>query len=243
MTNPRWRAVHGQVLAGLDRTGEIAAETGLSTSYTSRALGALVDLGLVRKIGHGRYGAGPAVWPGRPSGRPKPVAVYRFFDAAGQLIYVGQTADPKERFRRHSAESDWWSEVAHRLVDWWPDKAAAVAEEARLVAEQSPRYNVQHSPVVVRARNRRRSGGSLEDIRAAMRGQRCVRTVILLGRLAERQPDIYDQWTPGDLGAFVSSHGFAVRKRLKGGQSCLVLEEVEAALAAGQQTDSAEEVA
>lgn len=54
------RAVYEQVRNGRQRTGEIADAAGLQKPATSKALGALADLGLVHRIAHGRHGLGPA---------------------------------------------------------------------------------------------------------------------------------------------------------------------------------------
>jgi hypothetical protein len=159
---------------------------------------------------------------------PDTVAVYRLYDANGQLLYVGQSRNPKARFITHAREVDWWEEVAHWAVEWWSDRYAARTQEQLLIAELSPRYNIAHAPLVVRARRPRRPDGAIGDVLLAMREEACVRTVVVLGRLASHNPDLYDEWTPGDLKAFLRSFGVEVRKRLTG-QSCLVLEEVQTA--------------
>jgi len=71
----------------------------------------------------------------------KPTAVYRIFDAAGQLLYVGLTADPDQRFRTHSRMTPWWSEVAATELHWFATHMAAWDSEKRAIDEEGPRYN------------------------------------------------------------------------------------------------------
>ncbi|MBV9922754.1 MAG: ATP-binding protein, partial [Pseudonocardia sp.] len=74
----------------------------------------------------------------------------------------------------------------------------------------------------------------LMNMRQAMRGEDVVRTVVILGRLMEDWPEIYEQWGSDDMSKVINAyaavgHDIAVRKR-QSGQSCLVLEELETAL-------------
>jgi len=100
--------------------------------------------------------------------------------------------------------------------------------------------------VAKRAIERRRKAGSvphiiegnvitvdhLADIHAAMRGEKRVRTVVVLGRLIEDNASVYEPWGFDDLASAVREYahlGLDVRKY--GGDSVLRLEEVEQALA------------
>lgn len=69
-------------------------------------------------------------------------ALYRFYDAAGQLLYVGITGDAKARWRQHAKEKEWWPQVAHKRIAWFSSRdEAAVAERLAIVAE-APRFNI-----------------------------------------------------------------------------------------------------
>lgn len=72
---------------------------------------------------------------------PRQTAVYRLYDAAEKLLYVGITYDTKIRFADHKANKDWWSDVVVREVRWLADRDAAWAEEQRVIDEEYPRYN------------------------------------------------------------------------------------------------------
>lgn len=82
-------------------------------------------------------------------------AVYRFYNAAGELLYVGKTVDVAARFAQHAASKDWWPEVEMRrtLVTWHPSEAEALRVEEREIKTTLPRYNRQHNgdnPLAVR---------------------------------------------------------------------------------------------
>ncbi|MQT03147.1 hypothetical protein FF041_24040 [Streptomyces jumonjinensis] len=68
-------------------------------------------------------------------------AVYRLFDSGDQLLYVGVAHDPKMRFRQHRREKWWWPQVAVREVEWFTDRAGALAAEEWAIERERPRYN------------------------------------------------------------------------------------------------------
>lgn len=72
-------------------------------------------------------------------------ALYRFHATDGTLLYVGITADPGARWRKHAHEKPWWHDVATITVETHPNRAAVLqAERAAIITEQ-PRYNVVHN--------------------------------------------------------------------------------------------------
>jgi predicted GIY-YIG superfamily endonuclease len=74
-----------------------------------------------------------------------PHALYRFFDAGGQLLYVGISLDPGARWKQHRSDKPWWGEVATVTVEPHETRAAVVqAERAAIIAEK-PKYNVVHN--------------------------------------------------------------------------------------------------
>lgn len=81
-----------------------------------------------------------------------PQALYRFFDEAGDLLYVGVTADLGGRWKAHSKDKPWWSDVRSCTVEPHPDRAAVLAAERSAIESERPRYNVVHNG---RRKNRR----------------------------------------------------------------------------------------
>lgn len=70
-----------------------------------------------------------------------PTAVYRLWDADGQLLYVGCSHDPRARYVEHERLQPWWPAV-DRYEEIWCDtrKEAEAAERIAIGAEQ-PAYN------------------------------------------------------------------------------------------------------
>jgi predicted GIY-YIG superfamily endonuclease len=70
-------------------------------------------------------------------------AVYRFFDAGDNLIYVGITVDLMTRWRYHEKNADWWSKQARIEVVWHESRATADAEETEAIRTEGALRNVQ----------------------------------------------------------------------------------------------------
>lgn len=68
-------------------------------------------------------------------------AVYRLYDAAAQLLYVGIAEDFDSRFRQHSYNKAWWSDIRHKDVIWFNRRIDALAEEARAIEHEQPIHN------------------------------------------------------------------------------------------------------
>ena len=75
-------------------------------------------------------------------------AVYRFFGADGVLLYVGVTNDVGHRWKKHSAEKPWWSDVQRQTVDWYPSRDAALEHEGAAIKAEHPQYNIMHAMTV-----------------------------------------------------------------------------------------------
>lgn len=72
-------------------------------------------------------------------------AVYRLYDAADGLLYVGITLDIGRRFTTHAADKPWWSAVARIAVQHYPTRAQAVEAERAAIVADKPAWNVQHN--------------------------------------------------------------------------------------------------
>lgn len=69
-------------------------------------------------------------------------ALYRLFNEAEQLLYVGVTSHLEKRWEFHRRHKGWWPEVRIREIEWFPDRTAALKREAAEIAERGPRYNL-----------------------------------------------------------------------------------------------------
>ena len=82
-------------------------------------------------------------------GASLPHHLYRCYDAAGLLLYVGVTSNPKRRLTSHKSSR---SHVSRALValmdrfevdaDTYPDKAASESAEAQAIATEQPLLNI-----------------------------------------------------------------------------------------------------
>ena len=71
--------------------------------------------------------------------------LYRFFDANDELLYVGISMTPWERFRQHRQDKSWWVDIRKTTMEPYPSRAAVMAAERTAIIEERPRYNVVHN--------------------------------------------------------------------------------------------------
>jgi hypothetical protein len=96
-------------------------------------------------------------------------AVYRFYDANEQLLYIGMTGgSPYMRWTDHRRDSAWWSLAAYVSILWVAGgrDACAAVERAAIRAERPP-YNKEHNRPRVRMELRLDTGpdGIVEQLR------------------------------------------------------------------------------
>lgn len=72
--------------------------------------------------------------------------LYRAYAHTGTLLYVGKTADPGVRLRKHAEGKDWWAEVATIQLNHYRSQDALDRAERRAIATELPVYNVQYNP-------------------------------------------------------------------------------------------------
>lgn len=73
----------------------------------------------------------------------RPAAVYRMYDAEGDLLYVGCSVQWPTRLEQHIGDKHWFEIVAVVQVEHFDDWGDALSAEATALAEESPRYNVK----------------------------------------------------------------------------------------------------
>lgn len=155
---------------------------------------------------------------------PDTVAVYRLYDVTGVLLYVGQCMYPKRRFADHAKDQKWWPDVACWRVEWWPSRAAAMREEARVIQFENPLHNTMHQLAPRGGRGRMPGQGDLRDVLGAMRGESRTRTMAVLARLEQADADQYGEWRAHDLKAFLFEHG--IRTYKSNGQQVVRIEDL-----------------
>lgn len=68
-------------------------------------------------------------------------AVYRHFNKAGKLLYVGIAKRVGERTNQHRLKSPWYPKSIRMDVRWFGSVAAAIAEEQRAILMEDPICN------------------------------------------------------------------------------------------------------
>lgn len=155
---------------------KLGRETGLSPDQVADTLGRLVELTLITcRTTTERISGTSAFWRtepkirlvhniglcipsafrtqatpvprGRVSTEDVPTAVYRLYDEAGGLLYIGKSDQPEVRFSQHERAQIWWREVVTREVVWYPTARAAEAEEDRAIPAERPMYNISGLPL------------------------------------------------------------------------------------------------
>jgi len=74
--------------------------------------------------------------------------LYRFYDSAGRLLYVGITMDLSRRLAKHR-QRDWWPDVAEADYEYFPGREAAKSAERVAIATEDPIHNITRPKVVL----------------------------------------------------------------------------------------------
>jgi hypothetical protein len=78
--------------------------------------------------------------------------VYRYYDAAGRLLYVGLTGQGYGRAHDHRRTAPWWPLVVRGEFEHFADGLGALGRETALIASLAPLYNRADNPGRVPAR-------------------------------------------------------------------------------------------
>ncbi len=71
--------------------------------------------------------------------------VYKYLDKDGDLLYVGQTVNPTNRYNDHKRESNWFKLHTEYIVAELPDKTSMDVYELYLINKLSPLMNVANA--------------------------------------------------------------------------------------------------
>lgn len=71
--------------------------------------------------------------------------LYRFYNAAGELLYIGLTTRLPQRFRDHRQSKEWWSQVARIELQHYETHGELVAAEVNAIRQEHPRHNVANT--------------------------------------------------------------------------------------------------
>jgi predicted GIY-YIG superfamily endonuclease len=71
-----------------------------------------------------------------------PHYVYRCYDQAGKLLYVGCTRDVEKRMQTHRYNSPWHGEMSRTTAQMFTDQPSALVAEREAIEREHPQFNV-----------------------------------------------------------------------------------------------------
>lgn len=71
--------------------------------------------------------------------------LYRFYSDTGQLLYVGITMNPAQRFKSHRGTKDWWGDVSGISIEHYGSREDLANAERRAIRVERPMHNVAHT--------------------------------------------------------------------------------------------------
>lgn len=90
--------------------------------------------------------------------------LYRFYDRAGALLYVGISNDPHRRWAAHERDSEWWDRIAVTHTEWHASRTAAEGAEAEAIRREMPLFNRVHGQQQYRYKNNRFPATRLHEV-------------------------------------------------------------------------------
>lgn len=73
-------------------------------------------------------------------------SLYRHYDEAGELLYVGISIDAIARFKQHAdSRKDWVNSIASVKIQKFETRAEALAAEKLAILTENPKYNIVHN--------------------------------------------------------------------------------------------------
>jgi hypothetical protein len=106
----------------------------------------------------------------RGKGEREPTAIYRYFDEAGALLYVGISNNPEIRRRQHEESSGWYRFAAQWSVEWYEMRTDAARQELAAIEAERPMFNRTGTGADrdTRARDYLLERGAVDLLRAAI---------------------------------------------------------------------------
>lgn len=71
--------------------------------------------------------------------------LYRFYSVTGQLLYVGITMNPVQRFKSHKGTKDWWADVSGISIEHYDSREDLANAERRAIRVEHPLHNIVHA--------------------------------------------------------------------------------------------------
>lgn len=129
--------------------------------------------------------------------------LYRFFDAGGQLLYVGIAGNPGRRFGQHAKDKTWWTQVASSSMQHFGTRTEAERAEQIAIRAEGPLHNVVHNDA---------PGGGLAPVPGARARATVTHLDVTLSFYETPNPGVFSFTIDGMFsGDWVTHGGFAIR--------------------------------
>lgn len=71
--------------------------------------------------------------------------LYRMFSVTDELLYIGKTINPPQRFTDHRGTKSWWRDIADITLTHFSSHDELIAAETYAITTEHPRYNIIHN--------------------------------------------------------------------------------------------------
>lgn len=134
-------------------------------------------------------------------------ALYRLYDADNQLLYIGITHNPEQRWTGHAFDKPWWPDVARKDLEWYDNRALAEAAEVAAIRTERTLYNVDDSPWAPKPRELEANEVSIteakQNLTHVIRSVELLRRTYFLAARSKRKAAL----VPVDLGELIEQAG------------------------------------
>lgn len=79
------------------------------------------------------------------TGDTRRTALYRLRNHDDDLLYLGISEKPLQRWVQHAGDKKWWPEVVSMSLEWFDSNAEALAMEAHAIRSEKPLHNIRHN--------------------------------------------------------------------------------------------------
>lgn len=112
-----------------------------------------------------------------------PTALYRLYDDAGSLLYVGIATTPEARWQQHASTAPWWHLVARRQTEWFASRQDAESAERSAIKTEKPRYNRAGSDTPMRVTQEFEIGDEMSVVQFRTRIADVINAVMVNGSI------------------------------------------------------------
>jgi predicted GIY-YIG superfamily endonuclease len=75
----------------------------------------------------------------------EPTDLYRYYDARGNLLYVGISKSAVARAIEHQRVATWWGQWAVMMREAFSSRDEAIEAERHAILTEHPRHNIAHA--------------------------------------------------------------------------------------------------